>query len=194
MLRRKGEVEKAVKAKNSNGDDGGKYVAAAIGEQLGKPLTSVCRDRDTADGGKTGQIISNPAGVDAIVKRAWQQIHKGAGGCITKVVDSFLDTYCGVILKKKPFGVAKITGAMVQASFSRTAESAGALDGWSPKELSLLSLTVYCHIATLLDQIEEGAPWPRTSTHARVVFLEKIGTQLGQVMSYRPLTITSPLY
>ena len=46
----------------------------------------------------------------------------------------------------------------------------------------------------MLDLIEMGAPWPRTSTHARVVFLEKVGAQIGQVMSYKPLTITSPLY
>ena len=31
----KGGTEKAVKAKNSSGDDGGKYLAAVIGEQLG---------------------------------------------------------------------------------------------------------------------------------------------------------------
>ena len=30
--------------------------------------------------------------------------------------------------------------------------------------------------------------------HARVVFLEKSGAQIGQVMIYGPLTITSPLY
>ena len=66
----KGEVEKAVKQKNSSGDDGGKHLAAAIGEQVGKPLTNVCRDQDTADGGKGGQMTSNPADVDAIVKRA----------------------------------------------------------------------------------------------------------------------------
>ena len=83
---------------------------------------------------------------------------------------------------------------MVQASFSRTKESAGALDGWNPKELSYLSLAVYRHIATLLNQSEAGAPWSRTSTHAKIVFLEKIGAQMGQAMSYRPLTITSPLY
>ena len=55
-------------------------------------------------------------------------------------------------------------------------------------------MTIYGHIATLLNQIEMGAPWPKSSTHARVVFLEKIGAQIGQAMSYRPLTITSPLY
>ena len=87
-----------------------------------------------------------------------------------------------------------IGSVLVQASFSRIAESAGALDGWSPKELSYLSLATYCHIATLLNQIEKGAPWPRSSTHARIVFLEKSGAQIRQVMSYRPLTITSPLY
>ena len=148
-------------------------MSAAIGEQAGKPLASVCRDQDTSDGGKTGQMASNPADIDAIVKRAWQKIHRGMGGCIANAVELFLDTYCEDTFKKKPFKVEKITGEMVQASFGRTAESAGALDGWNPKELSLLSLTIYCHIATLLNQIEEGAPWPRSSTHARVVFLEK---------------------
>ena len=168
--------------------------SAAVGEQVGKPLANVCRDRDTADGGKAGQMTSNPADVDAIVKRAWQKIHKGTGGCISNAVDDFLDTYCEDIFKRKQFEVEEITGEMVQASFSRTAESAGALDGWSPKELSLLSLTIYCHIATLLNQIEKGAPWPRSSTHVRVVFLGKFGARVGQVMSYRPLALTSPLY
>ena len=50
----KGEVEKITKQKKSRGDDGGKHLSAAIGEQVGKPLTNVCRDRDTADGGKNG--------------------------------------------------------------------------------------------------------------------------------------------
>ena len=70
----------------------------------------------------------------------------------------FFNTYCQDISMNKPFEVDKITGQMVQASFSRTAESAGALDGWSPKELSLLSMKTYERIADLLNQIEEGAP------------------------------------
>ena len=150
----KGEVEKVIKQRNSSGDDGGKRLAAAVGEQLEKTLTNVCRGQDITDGGKAGQMTSNPADVDAIVKRAWQQIHKGAGGCITKAVDAFVDTYCDAIYKRKPFEVGMITDEMVQASFSRTAESAGAMHGWSPKELSQLSLAVYGHIATMLNQIE----------------------------------------
>ena len=106
----KGEVEKAVKNRNSSGEDGGKHLAAAIGDQLGKPLMSVCRDQDTADGGKTGQMTSNPEDVDAIVKRAWQKIHEGAGGCIASAVDKFSNIYCGVISKKEPFEVERING------------------------------------------------------------------------------------
>ena len=62
--------QKALKHRNSSGEDGGKHLAAAIGDQPGKPLMSVCRDQDTKDGGKTGQMTSNPQDVNAIVKRA----------------------------------------------------------------------------------------------------------------------------
>ena len=46
----------------------------------------------------------------------------------------------------------------------------------------------------MLNLIEKGSPWPSSARHARVVFLEKAGAALGEVMSYRPLTVTSPLY
>ena len=64
---------------------------------------------------------------------------------------------------------------MVYDSFGKTDESAGSLDGWNPKEMSLLSLEVCAAIATMLNQIEAGAPWPRSSPHARVVYLENRG-------------------
>ena len=46
----------------------------------------------------------------------------------------------------------------------------------------------------MLDQIEDGAPWPRSATHALIAYLEKEGAGIGKVMSYRPLTITAPIY
>ena len=60
---------------------------------------------------------------------------------------------CSTIYKRKHFEVEDITAEMVQESFIRTKESAGPLDGWSPKELSLLSFKAYGHIAVLLDHI-----------------------------------------
>ena len=170
------------------------YLSAAISEQKGKPMTNIVRDRDTADGGRNGQITSNPVDVDNIVRRAWQARHEGAECCIETAVDQFLDMYCSTVFKRKPFEVEDITAEMVQDSFSRTRESAGPLHGCGPKELSLLSFKAYGHIAILLNQLEEGAPWPRSSVHARVVFLGTLGALTGQVVSYMPLTITSPLY
>ena len=92
------------------------------------------------------------------------------------------------------FKVPDIDGPMVYESFRKISESAGAMGGWHPKELAYLSPGICGHIATMLKQIEEGAPWPESTKHARVVFLEKVGAAIGEVMSYRPLTITSPLY
>ena len=92
--------------------------------------------------------------MDAIVKRAWKVIYDGMAGCMQTVVDLFSDTYRHVILKHKTYEVEKISGEMLFLPFSRTAESAGALDGWSPKEISLLSRQVCDKIAIMLNQIE----------------------------------------
>ena len=148
----KGEIAKDSRERNTGSRYGGKHLSAAISEQKGKPMTNICRDRDTDDGGKKGQTTNNPVDVDSIVRRAWQAIHEGAEGCIETAVDQILDKYCSTVFKRKPFEVEDITAEMVQDSFSKTKESAGALDGWSPKELSLLSYKAYGHIAVLLDK------------------------------------------
>ena len=40
----------------------------------------VKRDRDIADGGKKGEITTNPQEVDAIVERVWEAIYDGMVG------------------------------------------------------------------------------------------------------------------
>ena len=42
--------------------------------------------------------------------------------------------------------------------------------------------------------IEAGKPWPKACLHAMVRYLEKEGSKVGEVMSFRPLTITVPIY
>ena len=87
-----------------------------------------------------------------------------------------------------------LDGQMVYDSFRLIKESAAVLDGWSPKELSLLSLQACGNVADMLNHIEGGSPWPRSATHALIVYLEKDGVAQGHVMSYRPITITAPIY
>ena len=57
------------------------------------------------------------------------------------------------------------------ASMSRQ----GALDGWNPKELSILSAKAYAAIAVMLNQIGQGGKWPGSTTHARVAYPQKEG-------------------
>ena len=45
----------------------------------------------------------------------------------------------------------------------------------------------------MLNQLEEGAPWPRSATHARLVYLDEEGDAIGEVMVHRPLAITAPI-
>ena len=114
LARVKNEVERQKRERNSCTKSRGKHLSAAISEQKGKPMTNIVRDRDTDDGGKKGQITSNPADIDGIVRRAWQAIHKGAEGCIESAVDIFLGDYCSTMHKKAPFVVEQINASMVQ--------------------------------------------------------------------------------
>ena len=137
---------------------------------------------------------ANQKEIDAIVKRAWKAIHDGTSGCIDTAVEEYLNKYRRYIHKAAPAQVKKLTGKRVQEALRKTTESAGGMDGWSPKELSYLSAGT-CEVrAVMLNQIEEGAPWPKSAGHARIVFLEKEGSPVGKVMSYRPLTISVPIY
>ena len=121
-------------------------------------------------------------------------MYDGIGGCIETAVEHFFNKYAKYILKAAPFEVPDLDGERVYQAFSKIAKSAGAMDGWSLEELALLSRGVCCHIAEILNLVENGAPWPQSAPHARAVFLQKDGTMVGQVTSYRILTITSPLY
>ena len=144
--------------------------------------------------GKKGDITTNPKEVDAIVKRAWKLIYDGVGQNIAKAIDNFFEKFASSMYHGPEYLLSDLDADTVYNSFRTTAKSAGALDGWQPRELALLSRRICGHIANMLNQIEKGSPWPTSTRHARVVFLEKVGAALGEVMSYRPLTITSPLY
>lgn len=72
--------------------------------------------------------------------------------------------------------------------------SAASIDGWHPAELALVSYEAARWIAELFDLIEEDEEWPKATVHAKIAYLEKEGSRPGEAMSYRPITISSPLY
>ena len=173
MAKVKSEVSHIKSQQNSTKKNGIKHLSRTIGDNKAQPLIMVERDRATQDGGRKGELTSNPKDIDAVVKRAWQAIHNGMAGCIETAVETFLCNYLKYISIAPATQLPRLTGRRVQEAFRKIPDSARAMDGWNPKELSLLSLATCEAIAVMLDQIEQGAPWPRSSMHARVGFLEK---------------------
>ena len=175
----KAEIVNAKRQANECPTKGIKNISRSIGGPKAKPLMGVFRDRDTPDGGKAGQMTSDPAEIDAVVKRAWKAVYDGMQGCILKAVENYLEIYSKYILRMPEAKIDLLDGHMVFDSFRQIKESAAALDGWSPKELSLLSLQACGNVADMLNQIEAGSPWPRSATHALIAYLEKEGAELG---------------
>ena len=135
----KAEIAQAKRQANDCPSKGIKNISRSIGGPKAKPLMGVFRDRDTPDGGKAGQMTSDPAEIDAVVKRAWKAVYDGMQGCIVKAVEIYLETYSKYIFRMREVEIQPLDGPTVYESFCKIKESAAALDGWSPKELSLLS-------------------------------------------------------
>ena len=68
------------------------------------------------------------------------------------------------------------------------------MDGWEPAELALASWNTAIWIKEFFKLIEAGSPWPKSCLHAMVRYLEKEGSKVGDAMSFRPLTVTVPIY
>ena len=103
-------------------------------------------------------------------------------------------SFAHCMLHQAEYTIDEIDANMVYESFRRTKDSVGAMDRWHPRELAFLSKRTCSHLATMLSQIEQGAPWPVSTTNARAVYREKNGANIGEVMSDRPRTITAPSY
>lgn len=125
----KAEIQKVRRYANACKKSGIRSLSKAVGEQRVNALTCTVKDKDTNDGGKKGQITTNLADIDGIVKRAWKTIYDGVGGNIGTAVHDFLNKYSRYILKTTPFDVPLITGQRVYETFYKTTKSAGALDG-----------------------------------------------------------------
>ena len=72
-----GEILKMRRDRNSCKKHGVKNLSAAIGEHQANALLCIARDKDTEDGGKKGQLTSNPGDIDGVVKRAWKRYMMG---------------------------------------------------------------------------------------------------------------------
>ena len=57
---------------------------------------------------------------------------------------------------------------MVWENFQAIQHSAAGMDGWEPLELKMFSYELCVWTAILLQMIEDGAPWPVSTRHAKI--------------------------
>ena len=106
---------------------------------------------------------------------------------------NFCATHAAYVFTMEEVSIEEVNAQMVFEAFTSAQASVGGMDGWEPVELKISSLHLCEWVAVLYSLIEDGCSWPTSTKHARIAFLEKDGSELGEVMSYRPLTIMSPL-
>ena len=154
----------------------------------------MARDAKAADGTKIGTLTANPKIIDAVITRAWQDIYKGNVDDVDAVVADFLKKYKKTLLKQVEHSISELSTQEVYDGLTSSGKSAGGMDGWQPAELALVSWNTCVWIKELFKMIEAGCPWPKPCLHAMVRYLEKDGSKVGDAMSFRPLTITVPIY
>lgn len=72
--------------------------------------------------------------------------------------------------------------------------TSGGMDGWAPRDRSLLPIKAFELLASLLNIIERGAPWPDGTTHGRAAYLAKGDIPSLDVVDYRVLQTLPILY
>ena len=66
--------------------------------------------------------------------------------------------------------------------------------GWRAKELKMVPEVLPQPLAELMNKVENGAPWPQGTLHAKASFLPKDPASLADPMAYRILLILPTLY
>ena len=98
------------------------------------------------------------------------------------------------IYSDKEYQIPDLTAEDLKEICAVGLDSAAGLDGWSARDLALLSHQAYQLLADLLNCIECGAPWPEAMLETRAVFLSKDFNKTTDPLAYRILNITSGIY
>ena len=158
------------------------------------PLTCLRRPTDKGDNKKKGTLTTNHDELDGICHEVWGNITDGTKENLDKITNDFMINYEEFIHRGKPLEVGVIEFEAFKQLCLKGGDSAPGLDGWSNKDLALLSDQAIKLIVNLLNAIELGAPWPKAMQEARAVFLSKEPTCTTNPLNYRVLKITSTIY
>ncbi len=169
-------------------------LSSAISKPPSRPLLHAKRTKIGASGQPIGSYTTNPAEVDSIAKEAWQQIYQSNVEDMAAAVTNFVCKYGAFIFTSAPWTVSPKLGDEVRDVCIHGKKTAAGMDKWEPAELALLSDELFEMVAMLLNTIEEGAPWPDGTLHARAAYLSKDPNRMDDPLAFRVLLILAILY
>jgi hypothetical protein len=92
------------------------------------------------------------------------------------------------------FDLAIVSPDALEHTCKEAKHSTPGTDGWTPADWAKLPKLAFSWLATLLDCIEAGKPWPKDLLHAKAAYMEKDPEATLDPMSYRVLQILPVLY
>jgi hypothetical protein len=157
-------------------------------------MTCLRRNKTTGPHRVKGTLTTDLDEIDDIIHDVMGGITDGNSKDIRKTVLEFQEQYRQYMHKSKPFEVKEIVYEEFRELCLKGGDSAPGLDGWSNKDLALLSDGAIRLMVDFLNAIEKGAPWPETMRQTRAVFLSKDPDDTANPLAYRALKITSSIY
>ena len=165
----------------------------ALNSKPARPLTALQRDQDGPNGQTKGSITCDPHEVDAIARRAWQQIYDGNYLNSNQLIHNFFREYHPHIYTQQQHEVPPLTGAQLKATCTAAKNSAAGLDNFSPQDFTQLSDLTYDWLAFTLNLIEDGEAWPKDLLQAKATYLAKDNNKTHDPLAYRVLMILPAL-
>ena len=106
-------------------------------------------------------ITTDPEAIDKQLQSIWGKIHAGNFGSFSQADAgrAFLDKYGQYMVSQPAFSVPKLTADHLKQAIEYIPDNAPGLDGVHEGDLAVLSDHALQWLATLLNTIEEGAPW-----------------------------------
>ena len=141
-----------------------------------------------------GTLATEHAEIDEILRKTWQNITNGTEKDLDEVAETFMEKYSKHIVNKPEFKLDDLTFEELRDVCRVNTESAPGLDGWTPKDIGILSDEALKWIVKMLNKIEKGAPWPQHLHETRAVFLSKNAEDTQNPLEYRILKITTAWY
>ena len=136
------------------------------------PMSCLRRPRTSQPGKVKGILTIEFDEIDSIM----QQMSTLTTSC--KAVHDFESKYSQYYHKTQPFEIAEVCYDHFRETCLRGWDSAPGSDGWSNKDVALLSDSAIKLVVNCFDAIEQGAPWADTVGQARAVSLAGIPVTL----------------